>query len=66
MSTLPEIQAAVDALPPEQKQELLMFLAARLRAERADLPAPRTFTSEQIGGWIEEDESDMRRLRQST
>ena len=66
MSTLPEIQAAVDALPPDQKQELLLFLAARLRAERADLLTPRTFTSEQIAGWIEEDESDMRRLREST
>jgi len=33
MSTLKEIEAAADALPPAQKQELLLFLAARLRAQ---------------------------------
>ena len=31
MSTLAEIEAAADSLPPEQKQELCLFLAARLR-----------------------------------
>ena len=30
MSTLAEIEAAVDALPQEQKEQLLAFLAARL------------------------------------
>jgi hypothetical protein len=37
-STLAEIEAAADALMPEQKQELLVFLAARLRAQRAGSP----------------------------
>jgi hypothetical protein len=32
MSTLAEIQAAVEALPPEQKEELLRFRTARLRS----------------------------------
>jgi hypothetical protein len=37
MSTLPEIEAAAEALPPEQKEELLQFLAARLRpVERSE------------------------------
>ena len=31
MSTLAEIEAAAEALPPEQKTELLRFLTARLR-----------------------------------
>lgn len=31
MSTLFEIQAASEALPPEQKAELVRFLTARLR-----------------------------------
>jgi len=31
MSTLLEIEAASDALPPEQKAELVRFLTARLR-----------------------------------
>jgi hypothetical protein len=35
MSTLVEIEAAADALPSEQKQELLLFLAASLRKEKA-------------------------------
>jgi hypothetical protein len=34
MSTLIEIEAATEALPQEQKAELLRFLAARLRSER--------------------------------
>lgn len=62
MSTLAEIEAAADMLPPEQKQELLLFLAARLRAERASLPEPRTFSHEQIAAWIQEDESDQRQF----
>jgi hypothetical protein len=31
MSTLPEIEAAAEALPQEQKERLFRFLAARLR-----------------------------------
>jgi hypothetical protein len=62
MSTLAEIEAAADALPPEQKQELLLFLAMRLRAEGAAMPDPRKFSREQIAGWIDEDEADMRRF----
>ncbi len=31
MSTLADIKAAVDSLPSEQKEELLRFLAERLR-----------------------------------
>ncbi len=64
MSTLPEIEAAADALPPEQKQELLLFLAARLRAQGAGLPEPRKFSREQIAAWSAEDEADMRRFRE--
>ena len=62
MSTLAEIEEAADALSPEQKQELLLFLAARLRAQGAILPRPRKFTHEQIASWIKEDEADMRRF----
>ena len=40
MSNLGEIEAAADALPPEQKQELLLFLAARLRAQGTRMPEP--------------------------
>lgn len=64
MSTLAEIEAAADSLPPEQKQELILFLATRLREAGVKLPEPRQFTREQIDGWIAEDEADMRRFRE--
>jgi hypothetical protein len=64
MSTLVEIEAAADALPPEQKQELMLFLAARLRSQRARMPEPRKFSREQMAEWIAEDEADMMRFRE--
>ena len=64
MSTLAEIEAAADSLPPEQKQELILFLATRLRRAGVKLPEPRKFTREQIDSWIAEDEADMRRFRE--
>jgi hypothetical protein len=65
MSTLAEIEAAADALPPEQKQELLLFLAARLRAQCTRMPEPHKFSREQTDAWIAEDEADMQRFRES-
>ena len=65
MSTLVEIEAAEDQVLPEEKQELLLFLATRLRSERGNLPEPRKFTKEEMAGWIAEDEADMRRLREA-
>lgn len=64
MSTLVEIEQAAAALPPEQKQELMLFLGARLRAERAQLPEPRQFSREKIQSWISEDEADLQRFRE--
>jgi hypothetical protein len=64
MSTLAEIEAAADALAPEQKQELLLFLAARLRAQGARAPEPRKFAREQMDQWIARDEADMHRFRE--
>ena len=65
MSTLAEIEAAVDALPDEDKQQLLLFLAARLRAQAGQLAPPRRFSHEQLNDWIAEDEAEMRRYRGS-
>ena len=42
MSTLDEIEAAVDKLPPQQQERLLFFLTARLnngRTVRLPMPA---------------------------
>ncbi len=62
MNTLAEIEAAADALPPKSKEELFLFLAARLRGA-GGIPPPREFSREQIEGWIADDEKGMRRFR---
>ena len=64
MSTLAEIESAADALPPEEMQELLLFVAERLRAIRTRSPEPRKFTREQMDAWIAEDNEDMRQIRE--
>ena len=52
MSKLEEIEAAAETLPPEQKQELLLFLVTRMRSQGVKLPEPRKFSREQMAGWI--------------
>jgi hypothetical protein len=64
MSTLAEIEDAAEALSPEQKQELFLFLAARLRGNAGQVAPPREFSREQIEGWIADDEAGMRRFRE--
>jgi hypothetical protein len=63
MTRLSDIQSAIDGLPTEDKQRLLLFLAARLRSEAGELPEPRRFSPDQIRSWMSEDEADMRRFR---
>jgi hypothetical protein len=63
MKTLDEIERAVEQLPPEQKTELLLFLAGSLRGQQAPLPEPRLFSDEQLKAWMDEDEEAMRRFR---
>lgn len=64
MSKLDEIEAATESLAPAEKQQLMLFLATRLRAQGAPMPEPRKFSREQVAGWIAEDEADMRRFQQ--
>lgn len=63
MTSLNEIEKAADALPPEQKQELFLFLAARLRSGAGQPPVPRTLSREQIAAWIADDEQGMRQFK---
>ena len=62
MTTLAEIESAAEALSPDEKRELFLFLADRLRGENAPLPAPRVFTSEEVATWIAEGGADIRHL----
>ncbi len=63
MNTLAEIEAVVDELPAADKQELLLFLAARLRKQAGELPAPRKVSGDQLRSWIAEDQADLDRFR---
>ena len=63
MSTLAEIETAADSLPSEQKEELLRFLAMRLRRERT-LPTPRVYSDEELAAMLAEDEVAGARFRQ--
>ena len=65
MSTLIEIEAAADRLPVEQKEQLLLFLASRLRTAGAKLPEPRKLSREEIAEWTAEDEADMRQFEEA-
>ena len=40
MSTILEIEEAAESLPPEEKQELILFLTASLRADMARESTP--------------------------
>lgn len=64
MNTLAEIETAADTLSPEQKQELILFLATRLRRSGVQLPSPRKFSKEQVASWIAEDEAEMQGFRE--
>ena len=63
MITLDEIEQAAAELPPGQKAELMLFLAARLRADGVRPPEPRRFSREQVYGWIAEDEAELKRFQ---
>jgi hypothetical protein len=63
MSTLAEIERATENLAPQEKERLLLFLAGKLRQQRAATPAPRELSSEQIAAWIAQDEAEMEQFR---
>ena len=63
MSTLSEIEEAAARLSPQQKQELILFLVARLRADGAEMPSPRKHSREEMDSWVARDEADMEAFR---
>jgi hypothetical protein len=60
---LAEIEQAAESLSPEQKQELMLFLATRLRSAGARMPEPRKYSREQIETWMAEDEAELREFK---
>lgn len=63
MRSLAEIEDAAEALPPDQKEELFLFLATRLRGSGRAMPPPREFSRVEMEGWISDDEEGYRRFR---
>jgi hypothetical protein len=66
MSTLVDIEQAAVKLPAEEQQQLLRFLLRVVPVNEAELPAPRSFSEEEIQGWLAEDEASMRRRLEGT
>jgi len=63
MSTLVEIETAADSLSSEEKEELLRFLAMRLRGNRS-LPKPRIYSDDELAAMLAEDKADGELFRQ--
>ena len=58
-----EIEQATAKLPAEEQKRLLRFLLRILPVNDAELPEPRTFSHEEIQGWLAEDAASLSRLR---
>lgn len=64
MSTLAEIETAADSLSPTDKEELLRFLAIRLRQERPQ-PELRIYADAELASMLAEDEADGEQFRRN-
>ncbi len=62
MRSLWEIQQAADALPAEQKKELVAFLLSHLRGSVAELPPARDIPIFTIQAWVADDEDGYRKF----
>jgi hypothetical protein len=65
MTTLAEIKTAADALSDTEKQQLMLHLVARLKAQGASLPETPLLPFDRAGDWMAEDEATMRRFHPS-
>ena len=65
MSSLLEIEAAAEALSQKDKEELMRFLAMRIRGSRIP-PQPRIYSDQELASMLAEDEADGLQLRQGT
>jgi hypothetical protein len=58
-----DIEQATVKLPAEEQKRLLRFLLRILPVNDAELPEPRTFSDEEIQGWLAEDAASLGQLR---
>ena len=63
VTTLAEIETAAEALSDAEKQQLMLYLAARLKAQGGSLPETPAHPCERASDWMAEDEAAMRRYR---
>ncbi len=62
MTSLDEIETAANALPIAEKQQLMLFLAARLLEQGEPLPEFSGLAGGMRTDWMAEDEAAMRRF----
>lgn len=62
MSTVQEIEQAVNALPEQDFGKVLISVLRRARS-LGNLPKPRRFSDEQIAAWTADDERGMEEFR---
>jgi hypothetical protein len=62
MKSLWEIQQAADALPADQKKELVAFLLMRLRGAGDEVPPVRDIPKETIDAWVTDDEEGYKKI----
>jgi hypothetical protein len=62
MKLLWEIQQASDALPIQEKKELVAFLLMRLRGAGDELPPVRDIPKETIDAWVTDDEEGYKKF----
>lgn len=58
-----EIESAAKQLPESDRQQLLISLIQSLRLTGQPLPPPRLFSVEQMQAWMDEDEADLKAIR---
>jgi hypothetical protein len=62
MKSLWEIQQASDALPIEEKKELMAFLLMRLRGAVDEVPPVHDIPKETIDAWVADDEKGYKKF----
>jgi hypothetical protein len=63
VTTLAEVKTAIDALSAAEQQQLMLHLAARLKAKGKSSNEKQASCRDRKDDWMAEDEAAMRRFR---